>query len=83
LFDVLQARTGQHHDLCLLDVFISVVRIMHGEPVEPWWTYTAERKSMLAVMRQGRPRLAAETQIRQAEEKVMGKKRNREGGRRI
>ena len=48
LFDELQARTGQRHDACLLDVFISATRFMDGEPEKPWWAYTAERKRTLA-----------------------------------
>ena len=48
LFDELNARTGQRHDPCLLDVFIAVTRFMSGEPARPWWGYTAERKARLA-----------------------------------
>ena len=48
LFDEFQARTGQRHDVCLLDVFISATRFMDGEPEKPWWAYTAERKRTLA-----------------------------------
>lgn len=36
--------TGTRHDPCVLDTFISAVRFMQGEPVRPWWHYTAERK---------------------------------------
>lgn len=36
--------TGQRHDPCVLDTFISAVRFMEGEPARPWWHYTAERK---------------------------------------
>ena len=32
------------HDPCVLDVLISVVRFMDGEPAQSWWQYTAERK---------------------------------------
>lgn len=48
LFAELQRRTGARHDPCVLDVFISAVRFMEGEPARPWWKYTAERKARLA-----------------------------------
>jgi hypothetical protein len=37
--------TGQRHDPCVLDVFISVVRFMQGETAQAWWCYTEERKT--------------------------------------
>ena len=45
LYDDLCRITGQRHDPCLLDVFLSAVRFMAGEPKRPWWAYTAERKA--------------------------------------
>jgi len=36
--------TGAKHDLCVLDVFISITRFMAGDPPEVWWHYTEERK---------------------------------------
>ncbi len=48
MFQELEACTGEKHDPCLLDVFISAVRFMAGEPGKPWWAYTAQRKRMLA-----------------------------------
>jgi len=47
LFEELVRVTGKRHDLCLLDVFISAVRFMAGEPGRPWWAYTSERKARL------------------------------------
>ena len=44
LYEHLCLCTGQRHDPCLLDVFISVTRFMAGEDAKPWWAYTAERK---------------------------------------
>ena len=44
MFDQLCAVTGVVHDLCALDVFISVTRFMDGEDPKPWWAYTAIRK---------------------------------------
>ncbi len=48
LFEELAVRTGERHDPRLLDVFISAIRFMGGEPARPWWAYTAERKLELA-----------------------------------
>ena len=54
LFDELSVRTGERYDPCLLDVLISAVRFMDGEPARPWWTYTPERKARLGTRgRQG------------------------------
>jgi hypothetical protein len=48
MFREYEALKGERCDLCLLDVFISVVRFMEGAPKQPWWAYTAERKMRLA-----------------------------------
>ena len=32
------------YDPCVLDVFISVVDFMNGNPPQKWWCYTARRK---------------------------------------
>ena len=48
LYNELCRLTAQHHDPCLLDVFISVVRYMEGGPPRKWWEFTRERKSTLA-----------------------------------
>ena len=47
MYDDLCRITGQRHDPCLLDTFISAVRYMEGAPRKPWWKYTAERKREL------------------------------------
>ncbi|WP_337881315.1 helix-hairpin-helix domain-containing protein [Rheinheimera sp.] len=39
--------TGQRHDPCVIDVFISVTRFMAGEEPKAWWCYTAQRKARL------------------------------------
>lgn len=39
--------TGQRHDPCVIDVFISVTRFMQGEDAKAWWCYTDERKQYL------------------------------------
>ena len=48
MYESLCRRTGERHDPCVIDVFISVVRFMDGAPAKPWWHYTAERKATLA-----------------------------------
>lgn len=47
LYDNLCHITQAKHDPCVIDVFISVIRFMQGEPARPWWEYTAERKQTL------------------------------------
>ena len=39
--------TGESHDPCVIDVFISITRFMNGEKPLPWWEYTQERKNYL------------------------------------
>jgi hypothetical protein len=43
--------TGQRHDPCVIDVFISVTRFMNGEPAAVWWQFTDERKQTLQRLR--------------------------------
>lgn len=40
--------TSQQHDPCVIDVFLSVVRFVDGEPPKPWWDFTEERKARLS-----------------------------------
>ncbi|MBC8179797.1 hypothetical protein H8E88_01620 [candidate division KSB1 bacterium] len=40
--------TGKQFDPCLVDVFISAVKFMEGEPPKKWWDYTKERKAILS-----------------------------------
>jgi len=44
LYDDLCNATGEKHDPCVLDVFLSVVDFMEGGDAKPWWKFTAERK---------------------------------------
>jgi hypothetical protein len=44
LYEKLCRVTGERHDPCVIDAFLSVVRFMEGAPAKPWWAYTAERK---------------------------------------
>ncbi len=48
MYEELCRKTGERHDPCVIDVFISAVRFMEGEPKRPWWAYTSERKQRLA-----------------------------------
>ena len=52
-YDDLCRTTGQRHDPCLLGTFIAAVRFIEGEPMKPWWKYTAERKRELAARKLG------------------------------
>ncbi len=45
LYEQLCLKTGVRQDPCVLDVFISIVRFMEGDPPQPWWHYTAARKA--------------------------------------
>ncbi len=47
MYEELCCKTGVRHDPCVIDVFISAVRFMEGEPERPWWAYTSERKNKL------------------------------------
>ncbi len=44
LYQRLCVHSGVRQDPCVLDVFMSVTRFLNGEPPQPWWAYTAERK---------------------------------------
>jgi Pathogenicity locus len=47
LYDSLCSITKQNHDLCVIDVFISVVEFMDGGKARPWWEFTTQRKNYL------------------------------------
>lgn len=47
MYQTLCDKTGQIHDPCMLDVFISITRFMAGDDPQPWWFYTEERKQAL------------------------------------
>ena len=44
LYDELCKVTGERHDPCVIDVFLSVVNFMNGGEAKPWWKFTGERK---------------------------------------
>lgn len=47
MYNSLCSLTGERHDPCVIDVFISITRFMNGEKPLSWWKYTAERKNFL------------------------------------
>ncbi len=47
LYNLLCRKTGKIHDVCVIDVFLSITRFMNGEEPQPWWKYTQERKEYL------------------------------------
>ena len=48
LYAQLCLRTGVVHDPCVIAVFLSIVRFLAGEPAQPWWAFSAERRAQLA-----------------------------------
>ncbi len=44
MYKALCNKTGLRQDPCVLDVFISITRFINGDPPQPWWFYTAQRK---------------------------------------
>lgn len=37
--------TGQRHDRCVLDLFMSAIDYMDGNPPQKWWAFTELRKA--------------------------------------
>ena len=54
LYDKLCVQTGQRHDPCVIDVFLSVIDFMNGAAAKPWWAYTAERKAYIQILESDR-----------------------------
>ena len=48
LYEELCKVTGERHDPCIIDVFMSAVYFMEGGEPLPWWSFTDERKSILS-----------------------------------
>ena len=48
MYRELCARSGQRHDPCVIDVFLSITDFIEGGAPQPWWAYTAARKQALA-----------------------------------
>ena len=56
LYERLCRETGQRHDTCVIDVFMSITHFLNGEPPLPWWEFMAKRKSAGTTAQQKRPR---------------------------
>lgn len=46
LYQALCSATGARQDPCVLDTFMAATDFMSGGEPRPWWTYTAQRKSL-------------------------------------
>ena len=46
LYRALCTVTGKRHDPCVLDTFMAATDFMRGADPKPWWTYTAQRKTL-------------------------------------
>lgn len=47
MYERLCTTTGQTHDPCMIDVFMSVVHFMEGGEPLPWWSFTELRKKKI------------------------------------
>lgn len=52
LYEALCNATGARHDPCVIDTFMSVVHFMGTGEARPWWSFTDERKRLIAEMEQ-------------------------------
>ena len=50
LYRALCTKTGKRQDPCVLDTFMAATAFMAGAAPQPWWDYTAERKSRFGVV---------------------------------
>lgn len=48
LYEALCAGKGKRIDPCVIDVFMAAVRFMEGGEPLPWWSFTGERKRLVA-----------------------------------
>ena len=44
MYERLREVTGVRHDLCVIDVFVSVTEFLGGKPPRLWWEFTNSRK---------------------------------------
>ena len=51
MYEELCATTGQRHDPCVIDVFMSAVHFMQAGETLPWWEFTQERKKHITQQR--------------------------------
>ncbi|PID74498.1 MAG: mitomycin resistance protein [Desulfobacterales bacterium] len=47
LYQQLCAVSGERHDPCVIDIFMSIVHFMEGGESLPWWAFTDQRKKAL------------------------------------
>lgn len=59
MYEAISAMDGVPHDPCVIDVFMAVVDHARTGVVRDWWTYTPERKAMLARTTKKRPSKAS------------------------
>lgn len=45
MYEDLCETTGNRHDPCVIDVFLSITDFMSGGDAKPWWAYTELRKN--------------------------------------
>ncbi len=50
LYKALCDCSGKRQDPCVLDTFLAAADFMRGAPPQPWWAYTAGRKSRYGVI---------------------------------
>jgi hypothetical protein len=48
LYDELCRKTGQRHDPCVIDVFLSVIHFMETGEAQNWWSFSHSRKQQIA-----------------------------------
>ncbi len=47
LYFKLNQITGQCHDPCMADTFLSIVDFMNGARAQAWWKFTLQRKKLM------------------------------------
>ena len=47
LYLKLNKTTGVWHDPCVADTFMAAVDFMNGGKSQPWWKFTAKRKTLI------------------------------------
>ena len=48
MYEELCKSTQRKHDPCVIDIFISAIKYMKGEPSKKWWEFTQERKAKMS-----------------------------------
>ena len=48
IYEQLCSLTGQRHDPCMIDIFMSAVHFVETGEAQPWWSFTKERKEKIA-----------------------------------